>query len=395
MPIVCLDAAYVRSAQCPEGKNRIDFFDTNIKGFVLEARTTGGKTYYLRYRDAHGRQRQHKIGDAQSISFDKARLAAERLRSQVVLGENPAEAKKIKRSIPTIAEFYRDNYLPYLQSYRRNMQSDFSFHHTHLLPRFGSKHLDEITQQDVIFAQQSMRTAGYAAGTANKFIVQLRYMYNVAKKAKIPGAEFNPAAGVKQYTVQGRERFLTQAEIQRLCDAVEKSQSKQLKYIVALLLMLGCRKRELLNAKWEDFDLDRRTWKIPLSKSGKTRHVPLSTAVVSVLEQLPRWKGCPYVVPNPRTRLPMHDIHDPWHTACRKAGLKEVRIHDLRHTFASNLVNAGHSLFVVSRALGHANVSQTARYSHLSDDTLLAAADAAANAMGDTWGKLQKTSVVA
>lgn len=390
MPKVSLDAAFVRSATCPEGKNRTDFFDTNIKGFVLEARMTGGKTYYLRYRDAHGRQRQHKIGDAQSISFDKARSAAERLRSRVVLGENPAEEKQVKRSIPTMAEFYRDTYLPYLQSYRRNMQSDFSFHQTHLLPRFGSKHLDEITQQDVIYAQQSMRTAGYAAGTANKFIVQIRYMYNVAKKAKIPGAEFNPAAGVKQYTVQGRERFLTHEEIQRLRDAVEKSQSKQLKYIVALLLMLGCRKQELLSAKWEHFDLDRRTWKIPLSKSGKTRHVPLSTAVVSLLKQLPRWKGCPYVLPNPRTLLPLTDFHDPWHTACRRAGLKNVRIHDLRHTFASNLVNAGHSLFVVSRALGHANIAQTARYSHLSDDTLLAAADAAATAMGDTWSELQK-----
>jgi len=392
MPIQTLDAAFVRNTKCQEGKSRTDFFDTTIKGFVLEVRMTGGKTYYLRYRDDHGRQRQHKIGDAQSISFDKARSAAERLRSQVVLGENPAEAKKIKRSIPTIAELYRDTYLPHLQSYRRNMQSDLSFLKTHLLPRFGNKHLDEISQQDVVLAQQTMRSAGYAAGTANKFIVQLRYMYNVAKKARIPGAEFNPAAGAKQYPVQGRERFLTQEEIQRLRDAVEKSQSKQLKYIVALLLMLGCRKNELLNAKWADFDLERRTWKIPLSKSGKARHVPLSGAVVSVLEQLPRWKGCPFILPNPRTLRPMRDFHDPWHTACRRAGLKDVRIHDLRHTFASNLVNAGQSLFVVSRALGHANISQTARYSHLSDETLLAAADAAANAMGDTWNGLQKTS---
>lgn len=392
MPKVTLDAAFVRSATCPEGKNRVDFFDTNITGFTLEARISGGKTYYLRYQDAHGRQRQHKIGDAKSISFDKARSAAERLRSQVVLGEDPAEAKKIKRSIPTIAEFFRDTYLPYIQSYRRNMQSDLSFHKTHLLPRFGKKHLDQVTTQDVIDAQQSMAKVGYAPGTANKFIVQLRYMYNVAKKQGIPGSDFNPAAGVKQYPVQGRERFLNQEEIQRLREAVEKSQSKQLKYIVALLLMLGCRKSELLKAKWEHFDLERRTWKIPLSKSGKARHVPLSTAAINLLTELPRWKGCPYVLPNPTTLKPMHDFHEPWHTACRRAGLKDVRIHDLRHTFASNLVNAGHSLFVVSRTLGHANIVQTARYSHLADDTLLAAADAAAKAMGNTWRDLKKTS---
>lgn len=392
MPKATLDAAFVRNAICPEGQSRIEFFDTNITGFTIEVRCTGGKTYYLRYRDAYGRQRQHKIGDAKSISFDRARSAAERLRSQVVLGEDPAAAKMVKRSIPTVAELYRDTYLPYLRSYRRNMQSDFSFHHTHLLPRFGSKHLDEITQADVIDAQQSMLKVGYAPGTANKFVVQLRYMYNVAKKLGIPGAEFNPAAGVKQYQVQGRERFLNQEEIQRLRVAVQQSQSKQLKYIVALLLMLGCRKSELLNAKWEHIDFEQRSWKVPLSKSGKTRHIPLSVAAVQLFKELPRWKNCPYVLPNPKTLKPLVDIHEPWHTACRRAGLKDVRIHDLRHTFASNLVNAGHSLFVVSRALGHANVSQTARYSHLADDTLLAAADAAANAMGNTWSELQKSS---
>lgn len=392
MPIVSLDAAFVRNAVCQEGKARTDYFSDTIKGFVLEVRSSGGKTYHLRYRDAHGRQRQYKIGDAASISFDKARTTAERVRSRVVLGESPAEEKKLKRTIPTIAEFYDDVYLPYLKSYRRNMQSDYSFHQIHLLPRFGRKHLDQLTTQDVIDAQQSMLKAGYAEGTANKFVVQIRYMYNVAKKRGIAGADFNPAAGVKQYSVQGRERFLTPEEVERLREAVAKSTCKQLQYIVALLLMLGCRKSELLNAKWEDVDLGRRTWRIPLSKSGKARHIPLSSAAIELIQELPRWKGCPYLVPNPKTLMPLTDIHDPWHTACRRAGLKNVRIHDLRHTFASNLVNAGHSLYVVSRALGHSTTRMSERYAHLSDETLFAAADAAASAVGGIWSKLQKPS---
>ncbi len=230
-----------------------------------------------------------------------------------------------------------------------------------------------------------MRKAGYAAGTANKWIVQIRYMYNVAKKAKIPGSETNPAAGIKQFRVEGRERFLSSEETERLRIAVERSDNKQLKYIVALALMLGCRKMELLKAKFEDFDLERRTWKIPLSKSGKTRHVPLSTASVAVLKSLPRWEVVPWVVPNPKTLKPFTHLNESWKTATRRAGLKGFRIHDLRHSFASNLVNAGHSLLVVSRALGHANIQQTSRYSHLSDDTLLAAVDAAANAIGEKW----------
>ncbi len=385
MPNVNLDALFVRTAVCPPGKGKIDYYDNSITGFILEARGSGGMTYHLRYRDAHGKQRQHKIGDAKSISFDKARTAAEKLRSRVVLGEDPAEEKKILRTIPTIAELYADTYLPHLQTTRRNMGSDLSFWKTHLLPKFGHKHLDELTQQEVINAQQSMRKAGYAEGTANKWIVQIRYMYNVAKKLGIPGSDFNPGTDIKQFTVEGRERFLNSDETERLREAVEKSENTQLKYIVTLLLMLGCRKRELLDSKWEHFDLDRRGWRIPISKSGKARHVQLSASAVAVLAQLPRWDGCPYVIPNPKTRLPYTGIHVSWDTARKRAGLPDVRMHDLRHSFASNLVNAGVSLFVVSKALGHTNTLMTQRYSHLSDETMFAAADAAANAMGPNW----------
>ena len=390
MPNVNLDATFVRSAVCPPGKGKIDYYDNSITGFILEVRSTGGATFHLRYRDPHGKQRQHKIGDAKSISFDKARIAAQKLRSRVVLGESPIEEKKLRRSIPTIAELYKDTYLPHLQNTRRNMTSDLSFWKIHLLPRFGHKHLDELTQQDVIYAQQSMRKDGYADGTANKWIVQIRYMYNVAKKLKIPGAEFNPGADIKQITVEGRERFLSSDETERLRIAVEESENPQLKYIVALLLLLGCRKRELLDSKWEQFDLERRSWRIPLSKSGKARHVPLSSAVVGFLAQLPRWNGCHYVVPNPKTLKPFTGIHVSWNTARKRAGLADVRMHDLRHTFASNLVNAGHSLFVVSKALGHATTQMSERYAHLSNETMLAAADAAANAVGTIWTQEKK-----
>jgi len=274
VPLADLDAAFVRNAAIPE-KGKVDYYDTAITGFILEVRSTGGKTYYVRYRDPHGKQRQVKIGDAKSVSFDKCRAAAEKLRSRVVLGESPIEEKKAKRAIPTIAELYRDTYLPHLKDTRRNMESDLSFWKVHLLPRWADKHLDELTQNDVIEAHQSMRKAGYAPGTANKWVVQIRYLYNVAKKFKIPGSDFNPGAGIKQFLVEGRQRFLSPAETERLRLAVEQSENTQLKYIVALLLMLGCRKRELLDAKWEQFDLERRTWRIPLAKAGRSRNVPL------------------------------------------------------------------------------------------------------------------------
>ena len=138
-----------------------------------------------------------------------------------------------------------------------------------------------------------MVSKGLAKGTANRGLVLLKYMFNLALKWNTPGVTVNPAAGVKLFNANNaRERYLTAEETQRLLAAVEKSKNTQLKYIVPLLLLLGCRKRELLDARWEEFDLDRRIWRIPMSKSGKSRHVPLSKAALEIIQKLPRFDGC-------------------------------------------------------------------------------------------------------
>jgi len=247
-------------------------------------------------------------------------------------------------------------------------------------------HLDELKTQQVIEFQHGLRAQGYALGSVNQIIILLRSFYNLARKWEIPGAEKNPTAGITLYEANNaRERFLTQEETQRLYAELLKSENTQLKYIVPLLLVLGCRKRELLDSTWDQFDLERRSWRIPMSKSGKARHVPLSAAALSLLTQVPRWQGCPYVVPNPKTRQPFVSIFCSWNTVRQKAGLPEVRLHDLRHSMASNLVNSGRSILEVAKILGHSQLKTSQRYSHLSNDTLLAAVDAAATATGMNW----------
>jgi integrase len=217
-------------------------------------------------------------------------------------------------------------------------------------------------------------------------LVLMRYMFNLAKKWKVPGADFNPTMGVPMYEANNaRERYLTAEETQRLKAALVRSDNTQLQYIVPLLLMTGARKRELLEAQWEHFDLERRSWRIPMSKSGKARYVPLSATVLEVLAQLPRWPGCPYLVPNPKTREPYVSVFSSWNTARKHAGLPEVRMHDLRHSMASNMVNSGRSIYEVAKVLGHTQLKTSQRYSHLSQETLIAAVDAAANATGTNW----------
>lgn len=323
-----------------------------------------------------------KIGDAKSITFDKARQVAQKLRARTVLGENPSEEKIALRKVPTLAEFVSDTYLPDVRKHRRNYQSTVSFINVHILPRFGAKHLDEITAEMLSDAHQALRAKGYALAMANKLPIVFRVMYNLGKKLKVPGTATNPSDGVTLFvTNNAKERYLSAEETQRLQEALERSANPQLKYIVPLMLMFGCRKRELLDAKWEDMDMERRNWYIPMSKTGKARNIPISTKALEMLQRLPRWNGCPYVVPNPDTKKPYGNLFCCWDTARKRAGLPEVRMHDLRHSFASNLVNSGQSIYVVSKLLGHTQVKTTARYSHLSDATLLSAVDAAAMAM--------------
>ena len=155
-----------------------------------------------------------------------------------------------------------------------------------------------------------------------------------------------------------------------------------LRFIMPMLLMTGARKQEVLDAQWGDFDLERRLWRVPISKSGKARHVPLSNGVLRMLPNLPRVGHCPYLFPNPATGKPYVTVFRAWDTARKKAGLPKVRMHDLRHSFASFLINGGRSLYEVQRILGHTQSKTTQRYAHLRHDTLLDAADAATEAMG-------------
>lgn len=386
MPIVKLSAQFVREAVCPPGKSKLDYYDNALKGFILEARPSGGKTFYLRYHDIHGKLRQCKIGDAAAVSYDKARQKAMRLRSEVELGGNPLEERQALRAVPTLAEFIRETYVPHIHLHRRNFQSTLSFIKCHVVPRFGAKHLDEITTNMLAEAHQDLRKKGYALAHANKIPILLKIMFNLARKKGIPGSESNPADGVVLFNPNNaKERYLSAAETQRLHEVLSRCGSAQFKSIVALLLLLGCRKRELLDARWEDVDLERRNWRIPMSKSGKARNIPISDRALEVFQALPRWKGCPYVVPNPNTRQPFGNLYHPWDKVRREAGMPDLRMHDLRHTFASNLVNSGQSIYVVSKLLGHSQIKTTARYSHLADETLMSAVDAAAKVVDTSW----------
>jgi len=381
-----LDPATCLTAGCPAGKRKTDLWDTIIPGFVLEIRSSGGKTYYLRYFDANGRQRQHKIGGHADISFDQARKAARRLRSEVVLGGDPAAAKDEKKAIPTYAEL-SVQHLAHAATYMRSYSALEANMRLHIVPKWGRLRLDEITPQAISAWLADKIAEGSSPAFAEKLRVSLGRSFELARQWSIPGGDKNPTRGVPMPVFDNkRSRFLTADEAGRLLKAAGASLNPQLRPIVALLLLTGARVSELLQAEWRHVDVSRRAWLIPMSKTGKARHVPLSQAAIDIIDTLPRFDGCPWLLPNPETRRPFVSIKHGWQKARRDARLPDLRIHDLRHSAASFMINSGVDLFAVGKILGHADYKSTLRYAHASNGLLLSAVEAGASKLSSQWG---------
>lgn len=385
MPKVKLDATTCLTAECAAGRRKTDYWDTHTSGFVLEVRPTGGKTYYLRYLDQHQRQRQLKIGGHGEITFEQARKKATQLRSEVVLGGDPAGKKEDRKAVPTYGAL-ADQHLAFAESHLKSHASTEMILRRHILPRWGKLRLSEIKPQDVASWLGEKAADGYKPATVEKMRVVFSRSFELAIRWNMPGATTNPVRGVPRPRYDNkRQRFLSAEEAGRLRKAVEASSNPQLRHIVGLLLLTGARVSELLHAEWRDVHLDRRAWLIPTTKTGVARHVPLSQAAIDIIERLPRFDGCPYILPNPDTLKPYVSIKRAWQTARREARLGDLHIHDLRHSAASFMINAGIDLYAVGKVLGHADHKSTMRYSHLANDTLLAAVEAGAAKMQGSW----------
>jgi integrase len=371
MPAHLLTSEFVRKATCPAGRVKIDYFDPSQKGFLLEVRASGGKTFYQRYLDAYGRQRQFKLGPAGVLSIEQARRAGRSAVAEALLGTDPQARRQELRSTPTLNQLVRDRYLPHAQASKRSWNMDEALLRIHILPVLGRLTLDQITGERIAGLINDMRTKGYAGGTTNRVLVLLRYIFNLARKWNVPGASVNPTAGLTTAPEVHRQRFLTPEETQRLIASINADENQIAAKAIMLLLLTGARRREVTQAKWEHVDFEKRTLLVPVSKSGRPRTIaPLNAAAIGLLRAMPTDPASPYVFPTQLTGL-----YCPWHRIRSRAGLADVRLHDLRHSFASFLVNQGVSLYVVQGLLGHTQARMTQRYAHLASQTLLDAAE--------------------
>lgn len=375
MPNTLLTIGFIKQVRCPADKKQEDYSDTKRPGLKLKVFDSGLKTYYLRYKTLLGSYTEAKLGDASVLSLTQVRELATLKLSQLAQGIDPFSEKRTVSNMPKFADFLREEFMPYITLKNRSPQTEESLLRNHVLPVFGSKHLKDITREDISDLMLSKQKT-HAPASVQRLLVTMRHIFNRAIEWHPDWKLTNPARSVPSLEINNKkERYLSNEETEILMNAVKKSPNKVLPFIIGMLLLTGARRGEVLHAKWEDFDAKTMTWRIPISKSGKARHVPMSAGVINILDTIPRIKDCPYVFANPKTQKPFKQPFQAWDTARKKAGLSDVRMHDLRHSFASFLVNAGKDLYVVQKILGHTQVKTTQRYAHLSQDTLLAAAN--------------------
>lgn len=381
MPHANLTAKFVSNATCPPGKTKIEYVDTNLEGFFIEVLASGTKSYYQRYVDGHKRQRQIRIGRTNIVTLEDARKRAIQIKADVSLGRDPKQSTNELKAIPTLKQFALERYLPYVKQTKRSWQTDEVIIRRHLLPAMGSYYLDEITTQKIVKMMTDMRAEGYANGTCNRPVIILRYLLNLANDWDIPRLQRNPAKKVQLFEEVKKERYLSLQETQALMQSLAEDENQQAAKAIELLLLTGARRNEVTHTRWEHVNLTQKTLYVPLSKSGKPRTISLNQAAVDLISQLPSLGKSKWLFPSAKTGRPCASLHYPWLRVRNRAGLRDVRLHDLRHSYASNLVNGGASLYVVQQLLGHTSPSTTQRYAHLQQDTLGKASELAADAI--------------
>lgn len=378
----------VRSLAVPATGNKITY-DGTQKGFGVRVTARGARAFVFNYTIG-ARERRYTIGPFPEWTVVAARERAKELRRKVDKGIDPLEVKQEDRSAPTVNDVWKMYEVEYLPRHNKAGQRDITgVWNKIILPRFGTKKLRDLKTDDLDSLHRDISKDRPAR--ANRILEVIRSAFNRAIRRG--WMEKNPAQGFNRNPEPPRHRYLTSDELLRLGAALDTLQNKKAADAIRLLCLTGARLREVLRAQWDEFDFEKNVWSKPAhsTKQRKLHSIPISEAAAVIFKAQKRTDS-PYIFPSKNDK-PLNSIFFSWRKACERAKIENARIHDLRHTFASQAISAGHSLPVIGALLGHTQAQTTLRYAHLADDPLRKATDQVATILrGTTDDKTQTRS---
>jgi integrase len=372
---------------CPVGKDREYYFDAATPALTVCVTAVGTKTFYL-YRRVQGRPARIKLGRYPEIGLHQARQDAQRANGDVARGLDPQAAKRNLRDETTFSELF-EHWMAHAKLHKKTWASDQRLYNCYLAG-WKSRKLSQITKADVQSLHGKMGTAN-GRYMANRVLALVSAMFGKATDLE-PGI-LNPAENVTRFKEKSRERFLQGDELPRFFQSLRQEPDRVLRDFFAVALFTGARRGNVLAMAWADVHLERGTWVIPDTKSGDALTIPLAPEVVEVLEAR-QANGSPWVFPGRGKSGHLEEPKIAWARLLARAGIADLRIHDLRRTLGSWQAAVGSSLQVIGKSLGHKNQSTTAIYARLNLDPVrqsvgaaAAAIRAAANAKGSRRGK--------
>jgi len=378
-------------------------WDSEIAGFGVRIQRSGIRTYILKYRAGGGRSaplRKLTIGRHGSPwTPDQARAEARLILALVAHGKDPAGAKAAAKAAPTVADLAQRFLVEHAEAKRKaSTAREYRRLLDHVvLPALGKKRVADVTRQDLARLHHARRAT---PTEANRALAVLSTMFNLAEHWGERPDGSNPCRHIEKYGQRRRERMLSAEELARLGDVLAGYDNSPY-YVAAikLLVFTGARLGEILGLQWQWIDFERGEARLPDSKTGaKTLHLP--PPALAVLAELPRVDGNPHVIVGGVPGAPLVNLEKPWRAIRKAAGLEDVRLHDLRHSFASIAASGGMGLPIIGKMLGHTQAQTTQRYAHLASDPVKAAAAtvagkiAAAMAAGSSEGDNSSPAVV-
>jgi len=358
-------------------------WDNQLSGFGIRISPKGRKTFVVQYRH-HGKSKKVRLGKYGLVTVDQARKEAQTILGALASGKNPSIAVQRHIKSPTlnkVAKRFLDEYVavrlkPGTQANYRQVLKCY------VLPVLGKRKIIDIHRTDIAALHLSLK---HVPNQANRCVLVLSKIFNLCEEWGLREQSQNPCKHVQRYKENKRHRFLSKSELSHLWQILDKVALENTASIYAvnaykLLILTGCRLSEIQTLKWSY--IRGCHVEFPDSKTGYKR-LPLNDAAMTILNQTPRLPDNDYVICGEKVGSHVVNLQKPWRRIRKQAGLDDVRIHDLRHTFASHAVMGGTPLALVSRLLGHSKITTTMRYAHLADAELAKASNGIGNQLLD------------